>query len=151
MIEKPDDETWYEYLYSDDISRDERSELRDEWRELMADEARKVLEDSDLDESRYEVEVSTNLYVGADGEWLMDDREDAKELRDALNGEIGDESVGVFVTPRSSEGEIVDIPEPDHVPVDEYRVFVELEQVQENVEDGMSAAKGKMNEAIGGE
>jgi len=151
MIEKPDDETWYEYLYSDDISDDRRGELRDEWRELMADEAREILEDSELDESRYEVEVNTKMYAGAGGEWLMDDREDAKELRDVLTGEIGDESVGVFVTPRTSEGEIADIPEPDHVPVDEYRVFVELTQVQESVEGGLQSAKGKMNEAIGGE
>ncbi|AEH35586.1 hypothetical protein [Halopiger xanaduensis] len=151
MIEKPDDETWYEYLYTDEISRDERSELRDEWRELMADEAREILEDSELDESRYEVEVTTNMYVGADDEWLMDDREDAKELRDVLDREIGDESVGAFVTPRSSEGEIADIPEPDHVPVDEYEVFVELEQVQESIDGGLQAAKEKMNEAVGSE
>lgn len=148
---KPDDETWYEYLYSDDISDDRRGELRDEFFELMADEAREILEDSDLDESRYEVEITTRTYVGAGDEWLMDDQEDAVELRDVLDDEIGDESVGVFVTPRSSGGEIADIPEPDHVPVDEYRVFVELEQVQESVDGGLQAAKGKMNEAIGGE
>jgi hypothetical protein len=150
MISKPDNETWYGYLYSDEFTPDERGELRDEFFETMADEVREVLEDSELDASRYETDIVNHLYVAADG-WLMDEQEDAEKLRDALSGEIGDESVGVFVTPRSSEGEIVEIPEADHIPIDEYRVFIELTRVRESMEEGMRAAKGEMNDAMGDE
>lgn len=148
MVSKPDNKTWYGYLYSDEFTADERGDLRDEFFALMADETRDILEDRELDESRYETRISTHLYVGSNDEWLMDDREDAKELRDALAGEIGDESVGVGIEPRSSEGEIAEIPEEDHIPVDEYHVFVELTQVQEDLEDTMGVMKGELNEAM---
>ncbi|WP_435068486.1 hypothetical protein [Haloplanus sp. C73] len=151
MVEKSDDETWYEYLYSDEFTADERGDLRDEFFALMADETREILDDSELDESRYQTRISTHLYVGSDDEWLMDEQKDAEELRDVLAGEVGDESVGVFVTPRSSEGKIAEIPDEDHIPVDEYSVFVELTQVQEDLEDTMGAVKGELNEAVGGE
>lgn len=148
MMTKPDDQTWYDYLHRDEHTNDERGEVRDEFRRVMANEAREILEKTELDESRYEVEVTTRTYVGAGGEWLMKKKEDVEQLRDVLDDEIGDESVGVFATPRTAEGEIAKIPEPDHVPVDEYRVIVELNQKQKNVDQGLQAAKSKTNDAV---
>lgn len=141
---KPDDTTWYEYIYSDEFTNEERRELRAEFFELMADEARDILEESSLDEARYEIDVVNRTQIEANDDWLMDEQEEAEELRDVLAGHgIGDESVGVFVTPRSSEGEIADLP-PDHVPVDEYTVYVEMQRVQASLE----GAKDRLNETM---
>jgi hypothetical protein len=147
MTEKPDDKTWYEHVY-EGRSNDEIGELHDEFFEVMADKARAILEECRLDETRYEVEVVNRTQIGATDDWLMDEQEDAEELRDVLAGHgIGDESVGVFVTPRSSEGEISDIP-PDHVPVDEYTVYVELQRIQSSLDGALQRSKDRINETL---
>lgn len=147
MIEKPDGETWYEYIY-EGRSDDEIGEVHDKFFEVMADEARAILEECRLDETRYVVDVTTAANVNATDDWLMDDQEKAEEVRDVIAGHgIGDESVGVFISPRSSEGEIADIP-PDHVPVDEYTVHVKLRRNQAITETAMSGAKDRINETV---
>lgn len=151
MTDKPGDETWYEYIYSDERSNDGIGELRDKFFELMADEARAILEESRLDETRYVVDVTNGANVTACDGWLMDDQEKAVEVRDVLAGhKIGDESVGVFVSPRDSQGNISEIP-PDHVPVDEYTITVKLRRNQAITEAALSGAKDKMNETVADE
>lgn len=138
MTEKPGDVTWYEYLYGDD----EGDGGREEFGEEIASEVKEALKQSDLDESRYEVEPGHRPQVTASG-WDMD-KQDVVELRDMLReAGIGDESVGVYVTPRDSQGEIVELP-LDNAPVDvEYEVFVNPKRNQEAIDAGAdSALKG---------
>ncbi|QCW01901.1 hypothetical protein [Natrinema pallidum] len=136
MSEKPDDETWYEYLYGDG----EVDGGREEFGEEMASEVKEALQQSELDESRYEVEAGQRPNITASG-WEMVEQEDVVELRDVLReAGIGDESVGVYVTPRDSQGEIGELP-PDHAPGDiEYEVFVNLKRNQEAIDDGAANA-----------
>lgn len=142
---KTDDKTWYEYIFGDEIGRDEREELREEFGSQIAAEVRTALEQSGLDESRYVVEEGHKPQVEASAGWLMDDQDSASELRDVLrDADIGDESVGVYVTPRDSNGELADLP-PDHLPVDEYTVFIELSQIQAAVDAGASNAQSGMD------
>lgn len=73
----------------------------------------------------------------------MAEKENVLELRDALRkAGIGDDSVGLYVTPRDSKGEIAELP-PEHVSVDvEYSVFVNVKQNQEAIDAGARAAEG---------
>ncbi|SER50231.1 hypothetical protein [Natrinema salaciae] len=136
MIEKPGDVTWYEYLYGDDAMDGGREEFGEE----MASEVREALQQSELDESRYEVEAGQRPRITASS-WEMNEKEDVVELRDVLReAGIGDESVGVYVTPRDSQGEMVELP-LDHAPVDvEYTVFVNLKRNQEAIDGGAASA-----------
>jgi len=136
MTEKPGDVTWYEYLYGDDAADGGREEFGEE----IASEVKEALQQSDLDESRYEVEAGQRPNIAARG-WEMVDKEDVVELRDVLReAGIGDESVGVYVTPRDSQGEIGELP-PDHAPGDiEYEVFVNLKRNQEAIDSGAANA-----------
>lgn len=140
MTEKSDDVTWDEYLYGDDAADGGREEFSEE----MASEIREALQQSELDESRYEVEAGQRPKISASG-WEMAEQDDAVELRDMLwEAGIGDDSVGVYVTPRDSQGEIAELP-PDHVSVDvEYEIFINLKRNQEAIDDGMANAKEKM-------
>lgn len=147
-MNKPDGRTWYEYIYSDEFTPDDRGELRDLFAEEMADEAKSILKRSRMDETRYVIDVVNEAQVMASDDWTMDEQADAENLRDLLAGHaIGDESVGVFVTPRDSKGEIAEIP-PDHVPVDEYTVHIKLRRNQALTENAMARAKDRLNETV---
>ena len=137
---KPDDVTWQEYIYGGGAE----DGGREEFGVALAEQARKALQQSEMDESRYEVEAGQRPRITASG-WEMDEQEDVVELRDVLReAGIGDESVGVYVTPRDSQGEIAELP-PDHAPVDvEYEVFINLKRNQEAIDGGAANAKGKM-------
>ena len=139
---KPDDTTWGEYVCGDLEEEEEREERWEEFGEKMAVGVRAALEDCELDASRYVVETGHRPSVEADG-WQMAEKENVLELRDALRkAGIGDDSVGLFVTPRDSMGEIAELP-PENVSVDvEYSVFVNLKQNQEAIDAGARAAEG---------
>lgn len=54
---------------------------------------------------------------------------------------IGDESVGVYVAPRDSQGEVTE-PPPNHVAPDvEYEVFINLKRTQKPIDGGAASAK----------
>lgn len=105
---------WNELIYDESLSRDERRDLYEEFVEEMAVTARAALEASELDADEYEVVTAdTWASVYASG-WEMTDPEDAKVVRDVLlgSGFVEMDDVGVFVAPRTIDGETAPLP-PD--------------------------------------
>jgi hypothetical protein len=136
---KSDDTTWYEYLYGDE----KEGEGHETFGEMMAEEVQDALEAGELDESRYRVKPGHRPSVKGAG-WQMTEMEEVVRLRDALREEgVGDESVGVYATPRDSVGKIAELP-PEHVGTQdfEYEVFVNVKQNQEAIDGGARAASG---------
>ena len=144
MTEKPDDKTWYWYLNTEEKEQEMREQSWEEFGGVMAAQSRDALREvGGLDESRYVVEAGHRPSVKADG-WQMKSKEDVVRLRDALReAGIGDDSVGVYATPRDSNGEVAELP-PEHVGTQdfEYEVFVNLKRNQAAIDGGARAAKG---------
>lgn len=88
--------TWESRIRDDSLTPDERGELYEEFTEEIADDVRRTLEESGLDDE-YKIDVGKHYVVVWGDGWVMGE-DDAEELRPVLEEkDIGDSSVSAFV------------------------------------------------------
>lgn len=141
MSEKPDDETWQEYIYEQSEDKEEIKSKQPAFVGYLVGETEAALRQSDgLDEERFEV-VGENRWVTveADG-WQMTEKDEVERVRDALRGQdVGDESVVVCAMPWSAEDEGPGaLPPRDGY---EYSVQVELRREKELFQSAVGQSK----------
>lgn len=141
-MEKSDSATWQTYIFEQSEDNDEIKSKLGEFVEYLIGETNEALRMSEeLDEERYSLEDAGRwVKVSAKG-WVMDSEDEVVRVRDALREVgVGDESVGVYCSPRSvKKGG----PAPLPPIVEEYDVLVQLHREVELFDGAVGQASEK--------